>query len=108
MVVSGEITMERKIKTPEQVVAELRAMSAQFVHPKDMYFAGMADIVERLIAKCKHNDEEATNCAAMRDALLNRLQWSNVNGGQAYILKGVGAYDLASVLCEAARAAGAE
>jgi hypothetical protein len=98
--------MERKIDTPEQVVAELRAMSAQFVHPKDTYFASMADVVERLIFKCKHNDEEANKCAAMRDALLNRLQWSNVNGGQAYILKGVGSHNLASVLCEAARAAG--
>ena len=40
--------MSDEIKTPEQVIAELRAMSAQFVHPKDTYFASMADVVEGL------------------------------------------------------------
>lgn len=96
---------DRTITTHEQVVAELRAMSAQIIHPKDTYLSSMADVVERLAASCKSHETEAVQCAAMRDALLDRLQWSNVNGGQAFILKGVNQYTLGSLLVDAANEA---
>lgn len=48
MVVSMGRNNERRIKTPEQVVAELRALSAQFICPRDTFFASMADVVEKL------------------------------------------------------------
>jgi hypothetical protein len=96
---------DRTITTPEQVVAELRAMSAQIIHPKDTYLSSMADVVERLEASRKHRETEAIQCAAMRDALLNRLQWSNVNGRGAFILKGVDQYTLGSLMVDTANKA---
>lgn len=42
--------MQKKLETPEQVIQELRALSAQFIRPKDTFFASMADVVERLRA----------------------------------------------------------
>jgi hypothetical protein len=60
--------MSRKIDTPEQVVVELRAMSAQFICPKDIYFASMADVVERLITETKALDRTVVEVEKARRA----------------------------------------
>ena len=97
--------MDSKIETPEQVVAELRAMSAQFVCPKDTYFAAMADVVQSLLESRNRHQIEAVRITAMHNAILNRLQWSNVGTGQAFIVKGVNDYRLHGFLFDAAKKA---
>jgi hypothetical protein len=86
--------MNRVITTPQQVIAELRAVSAQIIHPKDTYLSGMADVVEQLAGQAMSYREQAVRARAEREAVCGRLEWCNVNGGQAYVLLGVGAYEL--------------
>ena len=44
------------IKTIPRVIEELRGLSSQIVHPKDVYFASMAQTVENFVAIAEHKE----------------------------------------------------
>ena len=54
--------MDKIINTPEQVIAELRGMSDQFICPQDTYFGSMADVVERLVTERDEAKRAARFC----------------------------------------------
>lgn len=58
---------QKTIETIPAVIEELRSLSAQIVHPKDVHFASMAQTVENFAAIAEHEDTVIDDLVAKVD-----------------------------------------